>query len=156
MPVPGDFGQAKVGYFGPAVVQKHVRRLQVAVDDLHLTQIEQSLADVRDIAANVSLMETIFLPDLIGQIALVAQLRDDVAIAVAHQRLMEAEDVGVVHLLQYAYFFKDQRLQLLGLERVQRNYLNGHCLLCVKAQLLVFSLVPLYTLAKLPLPMISL
>mgnify|MGYP000986650273 CR=1 FL=1 len=75
--------------------------------DFHLFEISESLIDV-----SYEFLQFLFCGlfdfKVIFEVALVAELGDDIAIAFREEGFVKFEDVGVVHLLQYSDFFEDK------------------------------------------------
>ena len=69
------------------------------MDDALGGEVEEALVDVGDDALEAGVVEGAGLLDPGLQVALVAELGDDVAVAVAGENLQAPEDVGVVQLL---------------------------------------------------------
>ncbi len=71
------------------------------------------------------------LLDLALKVPLVAELGDDVAIAVAGEDLEALEHVGVAELLEDVDLREEQFLQLLALEGLELDDLDGHDVVCI-------------------------
>jgi hypothetical protein len=97
-------------------MDEYVGDLDVAVDDLVLIEIQQSLKDVPDVRLRPPLRKTAFFPQFGLEIALVAELGDDVTVAVAGEYIETAQHIGVVQFLQDVDLRKQELLQLLALQ----------------------------------------
>jgi hypothetical protein len=125
-----ELGESEVGDLGSAVVQEDIGSLEVAVRDAHLPQVLEAQVDVEHELGEFCVGKTLALEAFL-EVALAAELRDDVAVAVGEEGLVEPDHVGVTHLLQDADLLEDELLEVLGLERVQRDDLDGHGLFWV-------------------------
>lgn len=65
------------------------------------------------------------------EISTIAQLSDDIAIAIGEECLMKAENMGVIHQLQNFDFLEDEGLESLGLELVKGDGFDGNGFLYV-------------------------
>lgn len=150
-----ELGESEVCDLGLSGVEEDVGGFEVAVGDVHLAEVPESAVDVGD-----EFLEFLFGEAAAGEalleVAVGAEVGDDVAVAFGEERLVELEDVGVVHALQDADLLEDEFLQPAGLQRVQRDDLDGHGGVCVPAGVLVFWFTPRYTRAKFPRPIRSL
>lgn len=93
--VLGELGEAEVGDLGLAVVDEDVGYLQVAVDHAFLGEVEQALEDVPDVGEGLGFAEDPLGAQFALEVSFVAEFGDDVAVAVAGEDLVAAEDVGV-------------------------------------------------------------
>jgi hypothetical protein len=91
----GELSEPKVGYFGLGVVHEDVGNFEVPVDDILLREVLQSFEDVLDDGGRLVLVEVPFLAQTGLEVSLVAELGDDVAVAVAGEDLEAAQDVGM-------------------------------------------------------------
>ena len=91
----GELSEPEVGYLGLGVVHKDVGNFEVSVDDVLFGEVLQSFEDVLDDGGCLVLVKVPFLAETGLEVALVAELGDDVAVAVAGEDLEAAEDVGV-------------------------------------------------------------
>lgn len=96
----GELGEAEVGNFGLGVVHEDVSYFEVPVDDVLLCQVLQSLEDVLDDGSCLVFIEVALLPQTGFEVSLIAELGDDVAVAVAGEDLEAAEDIGVAEFLE--------------------------------------------------------
>ena len=78
-----------------------------------LGQIQQPLEDTLDVGSCVTFLHSFFELDFRLEIALIAQLSDDVAVVVASEDFQTFQDVGVVDLLQDLDLGKQQFFQFL-------------------------------------------
>ena len=76
-------------------MHEHIGDLEVPVYDILLRKIVQPFEDISNDGFGLVLIEIPLLPQPGLQIALVAELSDDVAVPVAGEDLMAFEDVGV-------------------------------------------------------------
>ena len=88
--------EPEVGYFGDPVLEEDVGHFEVPVYDPLGGEVEEALVDVRDDALEAGAIEGAGLLDLSLQVALIAELGDDVAVAVAGENFQAPQDVGVV------------------------------------------------------------
>jgi hypothetical protein len=94
-------GESKVCDLGYSVVSEDVGNFEISVDDILRGEVLQPPEDVGNDAGGLPLLEPGFLLDLGLEVALVAQLGDDVAVAIAGEDLEAAQDVGMVHFLEH-------------------------------------------------------
>ena len=135
--------EPEVGYLGDPILEEDVGHFEVPVDDPLGGEVEEALVDVGDDALEAGVVEGAGLLDPGLQVALVAELGDDVAVAVAGENLQAPQDVGVVQLLQHRDLGVEQLLELLGFEGVQLNDFDGNLFLWVKAVVRVWRSVAL-------------
>ena len=100
----GEFSKAEIGYLGLGVVDKDVGHLEVTVNDIFLGQVEQPFENIFDDGGGSVLVEVALLAESGFEVALVAELSDDVAVAVAGEDFEAFEDIGVAQLLQNVDF----------------------------------------------------
>jgi hypothetical protein len=111
-------------------VQEDIGGLDISVRDTHLLQVPESVVEIQNNSFDFGLREGLLLEPLV-EIPFVAELSDDVAVALGEESLLEVKDVGVVQGLQYLDLLVDQFLQSFGLEFVQGDDFDGYCVLCV-------------------------
>ena len=97
-------------------MQEYVCDLQITVDHVLLRQVKQSLEDVLDDGLGPILIEVLLFPQPRLEVPFVAELSDDVAVAVAGEHLVALEHIGMVELLQHVNLREEQFLKLLALE----------------------------------------
>ena len=97
-------------------MQEYVCDLQITVDHVLLRQVKQSLEDVLDDGLGPILIEVLLFPQPRLEVPFVAELSDDVAVAVAGEHLIALEHIGMVELLQHVNLREEQFLKLLALE----------------------------------------
>lgn len=97
-------------------MQEYVCDLQITVDHVLLRQVKQSLEDVLDDGLGPILVEVLLFPEPRLEVPFVAELSDDVAVAVAGEHLIALEHIGMVELLQHVNLREEQFLKLLALE----------------------------------------
>ena len=97
-------------------MQEYVCDLQITVDHVLLRQVKQSLEDVLDDGLGPILIEVLLFPQPRLEVSFVAELSDDVAVAVAGEHLVALEHIGMVELLQHVNLREEQFLKLLALE----------------------------------------
>ena len=97
-------------------MQEYVCDLQITVDHVLLGQVKQSLEDVLDDGLGPILVEVLLFPQPRLEVPFVAELSDDVAVAVAGEHLVALEHIGMVELLQHVNLREEQFLKLLALE----------------------------------------
>ena len=97
-------------------MQEYVCDLQITVDHVLLRQVKQTLEDVLDDGLGPILVEVLLFPQPRLEVSFVAELSDDVAVAVAGEHLVALEHIGMVELLQHVNLREEQFLKLLALE----------------------------------------
>ena len=97
-------------------MQEYVCDLQITVDHVLLRQVKQTLEDVLDDGLGPILVEVLLFPQPRLEVPFVAELSDDVAVAVAGEHLVALEHIGMVELLQHVNLREEQFLKLLALE----------------------------------------
>ena len=97
-------------------MQEYVCDLQITVDHVLLRQVKQTLEDVLDDGLGPILIEVLLFPQPRLEVPFVAELSDDVAVAVAGEHLVALEHIGMVELLQHVNLREEQFLKLLALE----------------------------------------
>lgn len=108
-------------------MQEDIGSLEVPVRHPHLPQIPQSLVHIEYQLSQLCLRKrALFSFDPLLEVPLVAKLSDNIAISIWEERLIELDDIGVAHLLQDADLLEDELLEVLGLECVERDDLDGH------------------------------
>lgn len=151
-----ELGEAEVSDLRSAVMQKYIGSLEVPVGHSHLPQIPQPLVHIEYQLSQFCLRKRPLLSfDPLLQIPLVAKLSDNIAISIGEERFIELDDIGVTHLLQDADLLEDELLEVLGLERVERDDLDRHYFFYFRKERRVTVLYPRYTRAKFPLPISS-
>lgn len=109
--------EAEVRDLGDAVVHEDVGNLQVAMNNPLRGEIAETAEDVGGDAPDLSLLETLPAPpEERLEIALVAELSNQIAVAVAAEDFEAAQHVGVVELpedldLGVQQFFKPPTLE---------------------------------------------
>jgi len=81
-------------------VQENVRGFEVAVDDVVLRQVKQTVVHVLDDGVGLGLVEHLFHLEPVFEVSLVAELSDDVAVTIAGEYLEAFEHARVVKFLQ--------------------------------------------------------
>lgn len=121
----GELGEAEVSNFSLGIVHEHVGHFKVPVDHIFLSQVLQSLEDIFDYGSGLVLVEVPLLPEPWLQIALVAELGDDVAVAVAGEDLEASEDIGMAEFLEDIDFGEKELFQFFTFEGLQLHNFDG-------------------------------
>ena len=66
------------------------------------------------------------------EIAAIAYFGDDIAVSMGGEHFEAPQDVGVIELFEDIDFGEEEFFQLLGLEGVELNDLDGNCLVCIE------------------------
>lgn len=82
-------------------MNENIGNFDVSVDDLVFIEVDESLEDVPDVSLCLSLRKILLFSEFGLQIALVAELGDDVAIAVAGKDVKAPKHARMVQLLQH-------------------------------------------------------
>lgn len=93
---PREFCEAEIGDFGLTVVNEDVGDFDVPMHYTKICEIHESLEDGFDVGLGLFLPHVLLAAEFRLQIALVTQLGDDVAVAIASEDLVTFEDVGMV------------------------------------------------------------
>lgn len=91
-------------------MHEDVRTLKIAMSDFHIPQISQTLIQVANDTRHFDLQKRMLVFDCLLQVSFITQLRYDVAIALAHERLIKFQNVRMVHLLKNADLLVNQLL----------------------------------------------
>ena len=96
----GELGEPEVSNLGLALVHENVSDFEVSVDHVLLSEVEKTLEDVSDDGGRLVLVKVAVLPETRLEVSLVAELGDDVAVAVAGENLKALEHIGVTQFFE--------------------------------------------------------
>lgn len=121
-----ELGQSEVCDLHHSVADEDVGRLEVPVRHSLLPHVLQSPPEVNHDAIELVLREGLAVTHAVFEAAIPAEFCDDVAVAFGEEGLDEAEDVGVAELLEDAYLFEDEGLEVFALEFVEGDQFDCH------------------------------
>lgn len=133
----GKFGKAKVSQLGLAIVDEDIGNLEVPMHDVIFSEVEEASEDVLDVSFGFWFLDVAAAAEFALEVAFVAEFGDDVAVAIAGENLVAAQDVGMVQLLQDINFGEEKFFKLLALEAVEFDDLDGDDFFCMGRGLLV-------------------
>ena len=96
MVVLGELGKAEVSYLGMTIMHENVGDFQISVYDVLLSEVSQPFENVLYYGSGLVLVEVSILPQSGFQVTFVAQLSDDVTIAVASEDFETFQHVSMV------------------------------------------------------------
>ena len=97
--VLGKFSKSKISNFGFSIVHKNVSDFQIPMDDILFSQIQKAFKDILDDWFDCLFSKMMPPPEFGLQITFVAQLCDNVAVAIACEYLKTSEYIGMVEFL---------------------------------------------------------
>jgi hypothetical protein len=123
--------EPEIGNFVGAIVDEYVGRFEISVNYFLLYQLAKATGDLLDYLKCFFILKP-FAFDHLLQIAVLAELRNDVQTVLGAQHVLKLYDVGVVKTLQKVNFREDGILQILVVrEGVQIYLFDGHLFLGV-------------------------
>jgi len=99
------------------------------MNDIFIREVVQSFEDVLDDGRSLILIKISLFPQLRLEVSFVAELSDDVAVAVASEYFVAFQHIGVIQLFQDIDFGEEQFFQLFAFEGFELDYLDGHNLI---------------------------
>lgn len=100
----GKLCEPEICDFGLAVVDEDVGDFEIAMDDVIIGQIDEASENVADVCFCFEFFHGFFGSQFGLQIALVAQLGDNVAVAIAGEDFVALQHVGMLQFLQNLNF----------------------------------------------------
>jgi hypothetical protein len=123
-------GEPEVPDLDDPVLEEEVGRLEVPVHDAVFCQVEEPRDEVPEVGRELVLAEAHLPPDQLREVALVAELGDDVGVVLGVEDVAAADDVAVVeHLEEVDLLDEHVPLDLVG-QQPPLDHLDGHLLIC--------------------------
>lgn len=91
-----QFGESKIGYFDLPVVHEDVGKFEVSMHDLMLVEGFEGVEDLKEKLDGLLLGEGFVLLEILGEVALVAVLENEVEIVGGLLDVIELDDVFVI------------------------------------------------------------
>jgi hypothetical protein len=137
------FGESEISDYRPALTKKNVSQFKITVQESFLGYLQEPAHDVPRQPQNLPFRQLTPAFEQSRKIALVAVLRDDVAVALFPDHIVTFEDVGVSELAESLDF----AIEHFPAGRIAHAFhvdgLNRHCIVCIEDGILVRPLVPL-------------
>jgi hypothetical protein len=90
------FGKSKIGNYSLSVVHEDIRKFQVSMEESFLTHLDKAFNDILEDFEGFSLWNSSLFLDQVAQIALVAELGNNVAVGGLAHDVKAPQDISVV------------------------------------------------------------
>ena len=91
-------------------MQENVGYFQITVNDIFLSQIVKPTENISDDWLGLLLGKVVLFPEFGLQVASIAELSDDIAVAIAGEDFVALQNIGMVEFFQHIDFRKEQLL----------------------------------------------
>lgn len=104
---------------------ENVCDFQIPVDDVFFRQVFEAEEDVFDYGDGLLLGECFHTPEFALKISIIAQLCDNVAVSIAGEYFIAAQNVGMIKFFEDFNFGEEQFFKLFRLERIELDNFDG-------------------------------
>ena len=92
----GNFGKAKISNFSNSIMKENIGNFKISMYNFILPKVFKPIKNIFDVGQCLLLGISTFFPELFIKIAAITKLSDNVAVSIAREDFIAAEDINVI------------------------------------------------------------